>query len=165
MNFINEGKFWQAIGRDRPMYKPEIIRINISSSFMSRARCKQCGDGPDFYYAMMKPHKWKNVRHFLVYSKAVKSWIQRMLSNWYLPYTPRYFHDLSDFTFRLESKSFDPSLYRVRGANISERDDVIEFLGCECGATVWAFNDKSTKNRPEITNRKGRYKYPQRFVY
>ncbi len=40
MKTISDGKFWEAITRSSPMYKPEIIRINISSSFMTRARCK-----------------------------------------------------------------------------------------------------------------------------
>jgi hypothetical protein len=53
----------------------------------------------------------------------------------------------------------------VKGTPLNPRENVTEYVGCNCGATVWSFNDKSAKNRPEITNRKGRYKYPQKFAY
>ncbi len=164
MKTISDGKFWEAITRSSPMYKPEIIRINISSSFMTRARCKKCGKGPDFYYAILKPYKWKSARHALFYSEITRRWISRMVSSWYLQFSPRFFNELDDFTFKLEDKAYNPILHRTRNSNAPERDNVIEFVGCGCGSTVWAFNDKSTKKRPEITNRKGRYRYPQRFV-
>lgn len=147
------------------MYKPEVIRINISSTFLMRARCKECGKGPDFYYGVMLPLKWKNVNNFLFVSTFNRDWITRMVSNWYLDFSPRHFKKLGDFSFGLEDKSYNPVFRRTRGTNIPERDNMVEFLGCDCGATVWAFNQKSTKARPEVTNRKGRYKYPQRFVY
>lgn len=148
------------------MYKPEVIRINISSSFMARARCKECGKGPDYYYNMSKPYQWQNVRGSLIYSEVTKRWIKSMLtSNWYFKFEPRHFRKLGDFIFTLEGKSYLPTFHRTRGSDSSNSDNVVEFVGCECGATIWAFNEKSTKDRPEITNRKGRYKYPQRFVY
>ncbi len=147
------------------MYKPEVIRINISSTFMVRTRCQKCRSGPYYYYAVLKPYKWKNPRHAILFSNITRGWIQRMVSNWYLDFTPRHFNKMGDFSFNLEDKAYSPILHRVRGSNVNERDNVVEFIGCECGDTIWAFNDKSIKKRPEITNRKGRYKYPQRFVY
>lgn len=145
--------------------KQEVVRINISSTFLTRARCKDCGKGPDFYYASMQPFKWKEIKHFLIYSKFSKRWVKRMVSNWYQEFSPRYFHDLGDFSFALEAKGFNPALHKSRGIDVLDRDNVVEYVGCECGATVWAFNEKSTKRRPEITNRKGRYKYPQKFAF
>jgi len=156
---------WNKImSQINPMYKPEIIRINISSTFMVRARCKECGKGPDYYYSSPKPYRWKNIQGALIFSQIIRKWIKRMLTSWYLDHQPRYFHNLEEFSFKMEDKSFRPSLSRMRGNEGRERDNVVEFVGCSCGATVWAFNEKSTKNQPEITNRKGRYKYPQKFV-
>ena len=145
--------------------KQEVVRINISSTFLQRARCKECGKGPNFYYASMPPFKWKDIKHFVIYSKFSKRWVKRMVSDWYRDFSPRYFHNLGDFSFALEAKSYNPALHNshIRHEQLA-RDNVIEYVGCDCGATVWAFNDKSIKNRPEITNRKGRYKYPQKFV-
>ena len=147
-----------------PMYKVEIIRINISSTFMARTRCAECGTGPTYYYYIRKPYLWKNVRQQITASKYNRNWIKRMSSDWYLVGHPRYFHDIEEFSFILEDKQYRPTLYRTRG-EVTQGDNVVEIVGCDCGATVWAFNQKSTKNRPEITNRKGRYKYPQRFEY
>lgn len=147
------------------MYKQEVIRLNISSTFMVRTRCKNCGKGPDYYYAVGQPFKWVDVRSALVFSKKVKEWLVKIISNWYLSFTPRYFEKLGDFTFELEDKSYDPLFHRTRGGNCGIQNRVVEFVGCSCGQTVWAFNQKSVIKRPEVTNRKGRYKYPQRFVY
>jgi len=145
--------------------KQEVVRINISSTFLQRARCSECGKGPTFYYASMQPFKWKEIKHFLIYSKFSKRWVKRMVTNWYQDFSPRYFRKLGDFSFALEGKSYNPVLHNAHGANVKDRDNVIEYVGCDCGSTVWAFNDKSTKKRPEVINRKGRYKYPQKFVF
>ena len=147
------------------MYKPEVIRINISSSFMTRARCKNCGKGPDYYYAVGQPIKWVDAHDFVMFSRTLKSWITKIISSWYLAFSPRYFQKLGDFSIEIDDKSYSPLFHRTRGANVGRHKRMVEFIGCPCGATVWAFNEKSVVKRPEITNRKGRYKYPQRFVY
>src|SRR5512135_1353899 len=131
------------------MYKPELIRINISSTFMARARCKNCGKGPDYYYSVGQPFKWVDARSALVFSKKIKEWLTKIVSNWYLPFSPQFFKKLGDFTFSLEDKSYSPLFHRTRGANIGHHKRVVEFVGCECGATVWAFNEKSAVKRPE----------------
>lgn len=164
MKKYNEKEIFDIIKTYSPMYKPEIIRLNISSTFMVKARCKECGKGPDYYYSTPKPYRWKSARYALVFSEITRRWIQRMVNNWYLEYQPKHFHSIEEFSFKLEDKGYRPVLARTRGNNGRERENVIEFVGCSCGATVWAFNDKSSKNNPEITNRKGRYKYPQKFV-
>jgi predicted RNA-binding Zn-ribbon protein involved in translation (DUF1610 family) len=147
------------------MHKTEVIQINISTSFMKRTLCPECGKGPDFYYPVMNPFIWKDAKYFVLVSKYARKWVKRMNSSWYVEYKPRHFTKLGDFTFTLEGKSYNPTAHRVRGADITERDNITEFVGCECGATIWAFNQKSRAKRPEVTNRKGRYKYPQKFVY
>lgn len=148
-----------------PTYKIEIVRINISSSFMARARCTECGKGPTYYYYIRKPFLWKNIRTAIATSKWIREWVKSFGSSWFLESEPKHFHDIQEFSFILENKQYRPTLFRTRGSDIKDKDNVIEMVGCDCGATVWAFNQKSVKNRPEITNRKGRYKYPQRFDY
>ena len=146
-------------------HKTETIQVNISSSFMKRTLCPDCHKGPDYYYPVMNTFIWKEVKYYVFVSKYARKWIKRMNSNWYLEWKPRNFTKLGDFSFALDGKSYIPLAHKVRGTNISERDNVTEFLGCECGSTLWAFNQKSKSKRPEVTNRKGRYKYPQKFVY
>jgi hypothetical protein len=161
----SQKEMYKVLAAMGTMSKQEVIRINISSTFLAKARCKECGKGPDYYYASMQPFKWEKVKYFILYSKFSQKWVKRMASDWYQAFQPRYFRKLGDFSFALEGKSYDPILHRVKGANIRDKDNIVEYVGCSCGATVWSFNDKSTNKRPEITNRKGRYKYPQKFVY
>lgn len=160
----SRGDIYNLVARMDPKYKPEIIRINISSTFMQRTLCPECGEGPSFYYVVMKPFMWKDIKNLVMVSKISRKWVKRMNSSWYQNFDPRYFRKLGDFTFILEDKSFRPLIHRTRGSDKGgDRDNVVEFLSCDCGSSVWAFNDKSVKNRPEIANRKGRYRYPQKF--
>lgn len=164
IDFNFERNYWVVVTRLDPMYKPEIIRINISMSFMARTRCKFCGGMPDYYYARVKPYNFETVQFYKRYTLRNKRWIRRMCNSWYKDYQPRMFDDTYEFSFRLDCLQFRPAINRTRGSEMLERDNAIECLGCECGRSIWAFNQKSVKKRPEITNRKGRYSYPQKFV-
>ncbi len=155
----------QLISQLNPSYKIETIRVNISSSFMARARCKECGQGPSYYYNDRKYKLFHDIGKFLEASKLWKSWVKKFNYDWYLEMQPKYFSTLEDFRFRLEDRRYSPLLHRTRGSDVSRDENVIEMVSCDCGGTIWAFNNKSTKKRPEITNRKGRYGYPQKFEY
>lgn len=156
-------KFWDAVNKWDARYKPTTITIRISSSFMSRARCKYCKGKPVAYFGMYKPNSWGDVTGYREFT-GDKFWIQRFCPSWYKHYQPREFDDIYEFSFRLQYKNYCPLLHRTRGAEVSSRNNIIDCLSCECGKTVWAFNQESTRRRPEITNRKGRYDYPQKFV-
>lgn len=145
-------------------YKVEKIKINISSSFMARCRCYTCGSAPTFYYTARKRFAWNNVRNYVNVSGRLRGYLKRMRSEYYLNDEPSNYRDIQEFSFLLNDKSYLPILHRVRG-NPSDRNNLTEFLSCECGDTTWAFNQKSTLRRSEIKNRKGRYKYPQHFEY
>lgn len=159
-----EKDFHDFLKKYDPMYKVEIVKINVSSTFMVRARCRECGGPPNYYFYVRKPYLYKDVRAQQTTSKWLRSWVKRMTSDWYLDSEPRHFHDIEEFSFVMDDKHYIPTLHRSRNTN-KYKEDVVEFVGCDCGQTVWAFNQKSTKNRPEVTNRKGRYNYPNRFEY
>lgn len=164
MSDLFDKDFWDAVVRLDPMHKQETIRINISSTFMARGRCKFCKSGPEYYYGCFKPHMWSDIKYYKNFTARNKQWIRRMCSSWYKEFEPRTFDSNYEFAFRLEYYSLRPTVFRAHGAPMSQRSNVVECLACECGRTVWAFNQKSTKNRPEITNRKGKYGYPKKFV-
>jgi hypothetical protein len=157
-------EFHEFMKKYDPHYRAELIRINISSTFMVRARCIECGSAPTYYYQVRRPYLFFDVRHMGVTSQWLRRWVKRMTEDWYLDDQPRHFHDLKEFSFRLDDKHYLPTLHRARGLT-RDKDNSIEFVGCECTRTVWAFNQKSAQNRPEITNRKGKYTYPHRFEY
>lgn len=146
-------------------YKTEIIRVKISSSFLPRARCKMCGKGPSWYYYTRKPYLRADVKEYKADSKFWRNWMKHMTNDWYLDEQPSEFHSIEDFSLKLGDIHYRPQLHRTRGSNVPSHENVIEMLGCDCGHTTWAFNYKSTRNRPEIQNRKSRSFYPQKFTY
>ena len=164
-NFNIDKEIRDILRKYDPSYRAEIIRVNISSSFISRARCAKCGKHPDYYYYVRKPYLWKTIGLHIASSKWFRKWISRMTADWYLDGAPKNFPDIKEFSFTLEDKHYLPTLYRVRGTPARDDQNVVEMAGCSCGGTLWAFNNKSVKDRQEITNRKGRYSYPQKFEY
>jgi len=157
-------EYEQIIAKCHPMYKLEIIHINISSTFLIKNRCKECSKQPSDYYYIRKRRLFKDVNDQVSKFQLWRKWIDRFTADWYLDSDPKYFCDIEEFSFSVNDKSYLPTLHNTRG-NINNKDHVIEILRCECGATIWAFNSKSVKNRPEIINRKGRYEYPRKFEY
>lgn len=156
--------FWEAVTRFDDSYKPKTMGISLSSSFMAKARCKFCTKPPSQYFGMFKTHVWLDASAYRKFTPRNWRWIRRMCSSWYKDYEPRDFEDVFDFTFRFDYKNYRVILHRARGALVNPNDNVIDCVTCECGRTVWAFNQSSTKKRPEIVNRKGKYAYPQRMV-
>jgi hypothetical protein len=149
------------------IYKPQKIRVNLSNSFIARARCKACGKSPDIYLSV--PLIPQNPRYydprisdwvFNLYKKYIKRFIN---TDWYKKYQPRYFNKLKDFSYYWISKSsYKPTLHQYIG---KEHPDamIVEYLECPCGQTVWAFVEKSAEFRLELKHRRARYSYPQKF--
>lgn len=144
-------------------YKPEIIRVNFSTPFIVKSRCKHCAGFPSHYYYIRNPTMWYNVRTVTDRSRKAISHLKRMASDHYLIDDPKYFKNMSNFTHTTTYKGYRPRLHRTRGSR--QTQDIIEFLMCECGKTSWGFSDKAIKGRPEILNRKARYRYPQKFEF
>jgi hypothetical protein len=143
----------------------ETITVNISSSFFKRAKCKDCGGGPNYYYPLRKPVLWDDPRQLLAASKWLRTFIKRLVEDWYLDATPKYFTEANEFSYSPSDKHFTPTRFRTRGLPTKQEDNVIDVMVCECGASVWWYNQKSVKNKPEIVNRKGKYGYPDRFEW
>ncbi len=160
-----EKQFRAMIKRFNPAYKVEVIHLNISSTFLMHACCKICGGRPAYYFRARKPYIYFDVNSRINTSAMIKSWTKSMSSNWYLKEQPKWFKDIKDFNFWLDHNYFVPTLHRSRNSEVKDKDNIIEMIGCDCGATAWAFNEKSVKNKPEITNRKGRYKFPEKFEH
>lgn len=148
------------------IFKLEKTGVNISNSFVKRVCCKHCGKRPKYYFFSLKPYAFKDIKDNLSWSKYIRAQISRMCGDWYLKGQPRHYKKTSYFEFPVD-KGYCPIAHRTVGspAPSSEMDNVNEFLTCECGLTTWVFNEKSIKDRSEIRNRRGRYKYPQKFGY
>lgn len=141
--------------------KRQSTRIKLSSTFPIRARCKSCMKGPQFYYIQKLPIKWWDHKHSQRVSQQYYKHIERMCYDFYLIERPKDFEGIMSFTWTHPGKSYNPVFHSKRGVPIM--DDMVEFLACECWKTIWAFNQKSTIARGEITHRKARYNYPRKF--
>lgn len=142
----------------------EKTKVNLSSSFVVRSRCKYCHSGPAHYYFSKNPNllfspNWKYFESAAWLSKCYK----RICSDYYLMDSPSYVKSVSDFTHKVRYKAFRPKLFKNKG--VHPFSDYREFLICECGKSCWEFYQKSTSKRVEIINRKSRYNHKFIFNY
>jgi hypothetical protein len=147
-------------------YKPEIVKVNLSETFMVRSRCKECGKFPSIYYYVKNPPLSIGPTKMKETFSFIKKYVSRMCSDFYLMDSPKSFHTINYFGFQTHFKSYRPKLMKTRSPwNYQPNPEMVEFLTCECGGTTWAFAAKTNRFRAEIIFRKARYKYPQKFEF
>jgi hypothetical protein len=149
------------MGNNNFRFKPLIVSINLSSTFVVRAKCKECGESPNTYYWMNQPSYWYNIRSSQDMFSWYKKHIKRMTGDWYKVNKPKNFHSTKHFNFYWSEKSYNPALHQHIGINPSE--NIVECLACPCGVSVWMFAQRPAETRMEIKNRKARSKYPRKF--
>lgn len=144
-------------------FKLELKRVNLSSVFVTRARCKMCSRYPSIYYWTRLPVLWFDPRRVVKIHDQCKKYWTRMCSDFYLNDSPSSFDKIAYFSFNLRDAggSYNPKLHYTKGVHPVFRE--VEFLTCKCGNTAWAFDDNQARYRMEIVSRKARYKYPYRF--
>lgn len=143
--------------------KLEIIRINLSTPFLTRSRCKSCAGFPTIFFYIKNPTLWYSPRRRTDLFVKLTKHIKRMCNNYHIFFDPKYYSGVSNFGHTPNYKGYKPNLHRTRGT--SPVQNIVEFLMCNCGATSWAFTDKAAQNHPEITCRKARYKFPNKFEF
>jgi len=144
-------------------YKSEVIKVNLSTPFLVRSRCKGCGKYPTIYYYARNPVMWNNPRKILEQFSFYSKFFKRACSDFYLDDNPSSFTSMHYFEYQVPFKNFNPKLHRTRGAH--PVFNYTEFVTCECGGSIWAFTDKSIKSRMEIISRKARVNLPQKFNF
>lgn len=142
-------------------WKKHTVNINLSSAFIQRTRCPHCLQYPIEYYWYNNGNLYKDVRMSQSMFMWIKKLTKRFNSSWYKKYQPRNFNNIENFSFYWMDMSYRPILHHKIG--VYSVENLIEFLTCPCGKSIWAFNQKSTQSRMEIKNRKGRYNYPKKF--
>lgn len=149
--------------RRRRRYKPRIIQVNLSSSFVARTKCVQCGQEPQVYYYANKPYLFIDPKGAQNLFKSMTKWMKRMSSDWFMEAEPKFFKEMSAFNHMVDYKGYNPRLHKSRGVN--PQTNTIQYISCWSGCTVWAFSDSANTERQEISQRKSRHKYPQKFIY
>jgi hypothetical protein len=135
--------------------------LNISSTFLHRARCKKCGGSPSYslnrYFYVKNPNCNPSLRRQINLLNWVKAARKRMCHDYYLQINPSSIKGLSDLNYTVNYKGYKTRATRNKGIN--PFNDYMEYLSCECGKTIWSFYEKSSQNRLEVLNRKGKYNY------
>lgn len=142
-------------------FKPQAVRVGMSSTFPIRSKCRFCMKGPTHYFCQRLPPRWFSPKRIQEMANHAYKHINRMCQDFYFIETPKEFTGTMAFNWQHAGKSYDPSLHTKRGAVFF--DNVLEYLSCNCGRTCWSFAQKIAILRDEIVRRKARYKYPQKF--
>lgn len=142
--------------------KPEIIKVRLSTSFMVRARCKHCKGAPEIYYFLRNPTMWFNPRKALDQANYIKQLLEILQKHGFKD-DPKHYTSASYLSHDVIYAKYRPRMHRTRGSN--PVFDIVEFLTCDCMKTTWAYSDKAISNRPEITCRKARARYPLKFEF
>lgn len=143
--------------------KYEVVKINLSTPFVVRSRCKVCGNYPSIYYYIRNPVIWNDPRRMQEYFSFYYKHIKRLCSNYYLNDSPTSFTSANFLSEEIPFRSFKPKLHHTRG--FPSVYNYTEFITCKCGGSVWAYTDKSIRSRLEISMRKSRSIFPQKFNF
>lgn len=144
-------------------YKPEIIRIRLSTPFITRTRCKFCQGPPTIYYYVRNATLWFNPRKITEEFEWVKKHFQRLGLDYFMSADPKDYHGTSPYRHSPIYKGYRPKLHRTRGA--LPTFDIVEFVTCDCQQSTWAYSEKAVEKRPEIMQRKARFRFPNKFEY
>lgn len=137
-----------------------VREVNISTTFMTRGRCKLCGELPTTYcnvrlasFYLTPYEKIKNTDWAKPFYK--KTNVDALMS---LP--PSIETKLQDFSHQLNYKGYSPRLHRTQ----SLKTNMIEYASCECRQTVWIIPHMYNVLLEHI-GRRGRYDYPTKLKY
>ncbi len=144
-------------------YSPEIIKVSLSTPFVTRARCKFCGKFPSIYYCYRNYTQYIDVSSVKSRLDSIKKYRNSFREDYYLSANPINFKSINSFSYIPDFKDYCPLLHRTKGSHNILR--FIDCLACRCGRSTWAFSQKSTKNRPEIFNRKSKNKFENKYIY
>lgn len=130
---------------------------NISSTFPLRSKCRHCMSSPNRYYCLKSPTLWFSPES----QNKMYHWIKRNINRTCLDLFTNFsfkIDSVSEFSHPVNYKGFRPKLHKNKW--VHPFMEYIDILVCKCGKTSWAFYQRSSKNRPEIYNRKGKYDAP-----
>lgn len=109
------------------MYKPEITKINLSTPFPTRARCKYCGELPTVYFYIREPFLWFDPNKVIrsPWVDYVRKHISRFVSDFYMIEEPKNIRTSSIFSYKPDYK-YDPKIHKNKG--VKSIDNRLEFL-------------------------------------
>lgn len=145
---------------DKYLNKSNFIKVNVSSSFVNRARCLYCGKIPTLYFYLKNKPSLHDITSHKFVTKHIVSYIDRLCSDFYLIEAPSNFISITYFSFQSNFNNFNVKQHRTRSSNYQE---LLENVTCECGRTEWAFHQKDAKYNSVLLHKKSRIYYPNKF--
>lgn len=142
------------------MNKKEFVKVNLSTPFPLRGKCKYCKGEPKHYYLARTSSAFKDFETIQFINAWIASNHKRMCQDYYLGSMPKDFTKASNFGHSLDYKGYNPRFHKNhKDHNSHSMSNTIDHLSCDCGKTSWAFNETVAKNRPEVRQRKARNVY------
>jgi len=146
--------------------KPEKFKVNLSSTFPLKNRCKYCATTPKYYYLTRTSSTWQDYEVVLFINMWIANNHKRMCQNYYLIEMPKDYTTISSFDHSIDYKGYNPRFHKNhKNHNLYANSNTIDYLSCQCGRTRWAFNETMSKNRPEISQRKARFTFKAKFSF
>lgn len=144
-------------------YKPQAVQVRVGPTFMARTICRHCGTGPRYCYYLMNPSVHHDPRVRLKISDSILGWEYEHLKTEYTKHSKtRNLTKISRSSFPLDYTRHRPTL--SRSTLKSGFANFVDIVNCTCMKTSWLFNQIGANGRPDITNRIGRYVYPQKLT-
>lgn len=140
--------------------KKRIVEIKLSTTFLSRTKCRYCNDFSNFIYRIRNYLLDYDTKICIQKFEYIKSNVKRMCDDYYLSLSPKFFKDTSFFNHSVSYKGYNPRLHRLR--DVKKDDYCTEFISCRCGFTNWAINYKLCENQLSF-NRKSRHVHDRKF--
>lgn len=138
------------------------FKLQLSTPFLVRTRCKHCGSMPFDYFQMHIKRGFLNPRDLI----RIKSWFYSdgsVCDNFYIDEEPKSYNVLSPFSYTHQGLSYSPKLH-IKNKSFS-KNDITDCMVCQCGKTYWYFGQVSSKNKPEVVNRKTQSTFSQKIMY
>lgn len=138
------------------------IKVSLSSSFISRAKCSKCGGEPEFFYYVKLPFYHKTVHRSNFIIEYMKKTHKRMCHDYYLVEKPKSFNDVSAFKAKNFIK-YKPKYHMSKNPEFYNGSMLSDCITCKCRKTVWEFK-QSTPNL-ESQARRAKITFSKKFTY
>lgn len=131
------------------------LEVNYSSSFLKRTKCKFCLSGPSNYFYI---RDIDNLSDLSVYLKHVRNFINLKMKKINYSYDSSYMSSVKSVTSYQHSVNYKGIKVKSHRKKNYLLHEYIEVLVCKCSQTCWTFNEQTSSNIPESSNRRSRYK-------
>lgn len=135
-------------------------KVNISSAFIVRTKCKFCLSGPAYVYSCRGSSAFQDHQNYFKSVNSFKKYCDRFCDDYYFDEKVTEATSASIFGWQADFKSYTARHHKNRSTDLF---GFIYKAYCNCGKSTWTYYYDKPKDPPEILNRKGRYRYPHKL--